>query len=571
MGTTALNADVLLHVFHAVASNEPPSHLPIPDLAYPRMRESLHLPFKTLEERLGWVRLGHVSHVWRETLLSAQTLWADHIGTLPAGVDEMLARSGPTAPLSLHLPLWTTRSPIIRHLAAVLQSHSGTLPRRLRSVTIWDPCPVIEDSPAFRLSRDRRVPISTSMISLMNTLSTVRYSSNNNDIFPFSALGHILCEAELPILDSLGLFQHRPSWSAPGPVHARNLHHLHLNKCFITFPISNTLVSISITATSWQRARQHADGMIPLVEVLEVVERSAATLQRLELSDGVIALPPDFPQSQITANTNDPVRRINLPCLKVLKVHELAPLIWWLLSCLQYSRNAATYLTIRRVDPGLDNHLAVRAALRKYSHFHFIAMRFRDIYSEDHAKFELFRLPTDTGVGMQSPTRFYVSESSLFLSVSLESRSAEDQMANATLVHAFAKELGAAGMTVKQLAVNVADPSENHTAIRAIKYASKVLDIYLETNASFFLDVAYALRRHMDKHGPYRKICLIAGEEPKAYTKLGMMVLVFGQARLDATVLHVDRKFETMVAGEEMPSLLKQLEAIFREVIVSDF
>ncbi|VDB95905.1 unnamed protein product [Peniophora sp. CBMAI 1063] len=444
MTTHALNADILLHVFHEAASNEPPRFMPISQLAHPKARKKLNLPDHPLEERLGWVRYGHVNRAWRDALLNAHTLWAGSIGSLPAGVDEMLVRAGRTAPLSLHLPIWTVKSPTIKHLATVLKDRGDVIRERLRSVTLWDPCPVAADMSSFRVGNKKKdMAWQGEVAALLKILPSIHNNGNTLGIFPFSILGSIIFgAAESPMLETLDLFCHRSILKPLGTVLAPNLRHLRLGGCSVRFPKSNSLVSISISKSS-QRGYETSRWM-SWEQLVELLTCCVTSLQYLELGDAVIGLP--WPSNNNAPYPEAPI--IELPALRMVKVQETAPFIGQFLSYLRYPQTTSTCLTI--LGPQLEFHMgpAIRAILAKHPNCRVAGMHVRRI-AEGPEILDLYNLLSDASADSVHP------DTSPILTVSLKTNVLMDMIGGWSPVDDVKQELVAAGVTVRALKAGI--------------------------------------------------------------------------------------------------------------------
>lgn len=109
-GIGALPEDIIYKVLHFVAQNEMPYRFPHPadHIRDDYLRRAI-LAASRHHCVLGWIRFGHVCNLWRRVTLASRSLWADSIGTLPAGVHEMMQRAGPHQLLSIHLYMGENR------------------------------------------------------------------------------------------------------------------------------------------------------------------------------------------------------------------------------------------------------------------------------------------------------------------------------------------------------------------------------------------------------------------------------------------------------------------------------
>ncbi|VDB86382.1 unnamed protein product [Peniophora sp. CBMAI 1063] len=85
-----LPPEILASIFLFVAMDDPPRKR-----YFPSQEPS----------RLGWVRISHVSKLWRSLCLRTPDLWALHVAILPDALTEFLERAGDDVPLDIHLEL----------------------------------------------------------------------------------------------------------------------------------------------------------------------------------------------------------------------------------------------------------------------------------------------------------------------------------------------------------------------------------------------------------------------------------------------------------------------------------
>lgn len=397
MDMQSLHSDILLHVFPAVALNEPPHFMRVAHLDHPGLRKAPGVPNETRDERLGFVRLGHVDRTWRVTLLSAQALWADHLGLLPAGFDEMFARAGSTAPLTLHLPLGSAYlSAIITHLADTLQQHGSTIRARLRGIAIWDPVPTqIRADPIPSQIRAPRLRTDDNRIrhelATLKRLLSVLWNDTSNDLFPFSIMKSALLAEELPTLELLDLSRYCSTTYMRLHIDAPNLRHLRLRNCPVLCPQSTRLVTISITRTR-EREFHISSPKMTIDEILALLKHCATSLRHLEL-DGVFSdqdlTPSVFIHHEGMADreqTSTISRSVHLPMLRTITLTETHTDIARLLTCLCYSQSTMIYLKSRRHRmPGPfasalhnDADTAIRAAVAKYPGCRAVGLYYRD-------------------------------------------------------------------------------------------------------------------------------------------------------------------------------------------------
>lgn len=113
-------------IFHFLAADEPPQW-------NVRSQNKAGFPSK-LPNTLGFIRLGHVCHRLRATLLNIRSLWASFAFSLsPKAVREMIERAG-TIPLSINLKNWEKPPPDVLqairdhiHNASVISFPPGAL------------------------------------------------------------------------------------------------------------------------------------------------------------------------------------------------------------------------------------------------------------------------------------------------------------------------------------------------------------------------------------------------------------------------------------------------------------
>ncbi|KZV76338.1 hypothetical protein PENSPDRAFT_646380 [Peniophora sp. CONT] len=576
MDIQSLHPDILLQIFHAVAINEPPRFMHVPHLDYPGVREALGHSNSTHNERLGWVRLGHVSHTWRITLLSAQALWAAHIGSLPAAVDEMIARAGPTAPITLRLPLGATSNPIVTHLVQVLIDRRLDIRARLRGVQIWDPCP----SPNRNFNMRRNLsPVVNELSNLTRQMAGIWYNTSNQ-LFPYSVLESTLFVTELTTLETLDLSRHS-TFGDRLYVNAPNLRYLSLRNCFVECSSSNHLVSISMSFTG----TKHAGLTMTIDKVLDLLELSAASLQHVDLN-GVLAStePPELsqlafhamfgptPATTPDAEEGEPsIRVVNLPALKTISLHETRAKTARLLTCLRYSQSTMTCLDCpsrrgsTRPGSARDTDPSIRAAISKYPDHHTFGLYFHNEFGSQ-GSIDIYPLPNNGERSVHSCMSVH-----MHLPIIRISADFTPAFFNASSVaHTITRELSASGATIEEIILGIGNSVSQDRMLEMLGCAPRARNICIETQSRAFMAIAYALRRYMNQNGPYDRICLVAGVEPTSNTNLAMMSIVFGPLRFGATVLHIDKEYERMPGGEKMRGYVEELDGVFREMVVRD-
>lgn len=136
---TRLPVEVLAMIFDVVAAdpdNTPHAPVDIGDLRLEESSEGYTLALRMLRDTrlqqeitargsLGWVRLGHVCHQWREVLNDMRALWARILGRLPLGDEEILARAGDQNLLDV---LWW-RTPFHFHAQTIFEPITSPRPK----------------------------------------------------------------------------------------------------------------------------------------------------------------------------------------------------------------------------------------------------------------------------------------------------------------------------------------------------------------------------------------------------------------------------------------------------------
>ncbi|KZV76339.1 hypothetical protein PENSPDRAFT_646381 [Peniophora sp. CONT] len=572
MDIQSLHQDILLHIFHAVALNEPPQFMHVAHLNFSGVREMLGFPITTRDERLGWVRLGHVNHAWRAILLRAQTLWADHIGSLPAGVDEMLARAGRTAPVTLRLPLGTSSSPIIEHLVEVLLDRGVDIQARLRAVHTWYTCPFPRP---IRLRQ--RTRLCNEIDSLKNDMKHIWYEVGNQ-LFPFSVLESTLLVNELATLEILNLSRHCTSPRNRLSVNAPNLRHLTLRDCYVSCPRSTQLVSISISFL-WH-IRDDTPGMT-MDEILDLLECCAATLQHLDLN-GVFLYDEEMaryasrfaPPAHVLEPSSE--RSINLPALRSISLQETYTDTACFLTHLCYPQSTTTRFTGRRGPAGSrlskDIDLSIRAAIAKYPDCHAVGLYFHDEHAEIptlQGSIDIYALPTIkmTSVHMCSWFRTH----SPIIRISAEYTGPFFHVNAWTVARTLASELPTSGIVIEEVVLSLGNSISQNEVLDVLRSAPRARNLYIETQSITFTTIAHAVQQHITEGGHcYEKICLVAGSEPTTITNLATMSTVFGQSRFDVTTLCVDKEFERTAGVEKMRGFVDELHGAFKEIVLCE-
>ncbi|VDB95907.1 unnamed protein product [Peniophora sp. CBMAI 1063] len=570
MNSQPLPSDILLHIFHAAAANEPPRFMHVPHLKNPGVRKALGLPDETRSNRLGWVRLGHVDHQWRNTLLGAQNLWADHIGLLPAGAEEMLDRAGATALLTLHLPIGPSSSPDVQNLTRVLQGHKDTIRARLQAVFIWDPRPFRDTVPQRPPPHGNDDTDGYEIATLMASTSVLS-EDQSHDLFPFNMLRSVLLRHAVRTLKVLDLS--RPaSPSGEFSIIAPELRHLRLENYAISCPQSTQLVTLSLVRTK-RRRHWNMQPRMSLEAALDLLQQSAASLQHVELSN--VFVDTQTPQL-LFAVFHAPVERepprprtVDLPVLRTITLRDSAEDIADLLHCLHYSQSVTTCLNPHSSPFDTDQTtlpLPISAALAKYGECHLAGLRVQEDI-ERRGSIDVFALPEGDTTRAHS-CAWYQTRSPMIRVLVDFSPHRSDAIAVAKRV---ANELSVSGIDIKELALNLRSSIAQDKVLEMLTCAPNARNVCLETHSMAFSSIAYALRQYISESGsrqPYKSICLIAGADPTAITNLALMSIAFGQSRADKISLHVDERFKAMPGREKVHGYLTELEGVFQEVIL---
>ncbi|KZV76337.1 hypothetical protein PENSPDRAFT_646379 [Peniophora sp. CONT] len=562
MRAGSLPSDILLNIFWAVARNEAPRFLFIKLIdTHPGFRKDLGLPGVTLEERLGWIRLGHVNRDWRATLLNAQALWADCVGMLPVAADEMLARAGPTAPLTLHLPLEAAPSPTIYRLARLLQDHVHDIRARLRGVVMWDPIPVTGD---FRYQRHGHPQLLHSRPTIRDLRDAVRrHRTYDPSLFPFAFLTSTLFAQELPALTLIDLDGGMLS-QLLGTLHAPNLQRLRLRNCYLSCRAPN-LVALHLT---WRKPEpfQPFGPTITASELLASIEGSSATLQSLEI-DSVFTQSVSFirlPLAEAIGVNPPPSSAIALPSLRDITFQGINRTTAAILSYLHYPHSAVTYLKIcdlPRSGPS-DTRSTIHAVLAKYPNCHTSGLRY-----DDREGLNVDIHPFTKNTDHSEHACIWNRSRSAIVKITAEVAIGDPlQRAIIAITEAISMDV----IDIRAANIELVRPMSLGSASSLVGCLKGTQHFCIEAHAYTLLPIADALRRHFSEDNPYKEICLVAGAEVMSIGDLAALPEAFAEMRLDDTTLHVDKEFENMPTGARLHDFMKKAEDVFKSVVLCD-
>lgn len=122
LGERNLPEDILYLILQFVAQNEIPCRLEhsLPVQRAAENGDTITRDTSYYSRVLGWIRFGHVCKTWQRVTLASRSLWAASIGTLPAGLHEMMHRAGPHQPITVHMYMGERRNPMVDTLCGWL-------------------------------------------------------------------------------------------------------------------------------------------------------------------------------------------------------------------------------------------------------------------------------------------------------------------------------------------------------------------------------------------------------------------------------------------------------------------